>query len=413
MPFYVPRTDIPTVERNTIMMGRWISEQMFNLVHRNQLIYNTCWEDPRLDREALQLGAKDDVVMITSAGCNALDYALCGVNSVHAVDMNPRQNALLELKLAAIRELTHEEMFAMFGHGYLPTVVQAYRDAIRKHLSEFARGYWDRHIGFFANPARSFYFRGSSGAFAWLINKYIDRVARARASVERMLNAETLEKQREEYHTHVFPQIWKRPVRMAMGRDSTLSMLGVPRAQRRQVERDFGGGIAGFIEHSLDHVFSRLPLSDNYFWRVYLSGQYSPSCCPEYLKPANFDRLRNGLVDRVHVHTTTLAQFLNRTAVQPSRFVLLDHMDWMSEHRHDALVDEWQNIIDRARSDARMIWRSGGLQTDYLNEVQVDHRGTKARVPELLSMQTDLANRLHQQDRVGTYGSFFVGHLAS
>ncbi|QDV55588.1 DUF3419 family protein [Rosistilla oblonga] len=394
------------------MIGRWISERMFNFVHQNQLIYNTCWEDPRLDREALGLGPGDDIVMITSAGCNALDYALCDVRSVHAVDMNPRQNALLELKLAAIRRLPNDEVFSMFGRGYLPTAVEAYRDSMRTDLSNFARGYWDRYIKFFANPDRSFYFRGSSGAFAWLINKYIDRVAKARGSVDRMLNAETLEQQRDEYQTHVFPQIWKRPVRMAMGRDSTLSMLGVPRAQRRQVERDFGGGIAGFIEHSLDHVFARLPLSDNYFWRVYLTGQYSPTCCPEYLKPANLDRLRGGLVDRVNVHTTTLTDFLNQTSVQPSRFVLLDHMDWMSEHRHAALVEEWQQIADRARPGARLIWRSGGLRTDYLNDIQVDHRGRKTRVPDLLSMQTDLASRLHQQDRVGTYGSFFIGHLA-
>ena len=54
----------------------WISGRVFNSVHRNNLVYNTCWEDPRLDREALDFQPDDQVMVITSAGCNALDYAL-------------------------------------------------------------------------------------------------------------------------------------------------------------------------------------------------------------------------------------------------------------------------------------------------------------------------------------------------
>ena len=97
----------------------WFNVRMFNLVHRNNLVYNTCWEDPRLDRVAMDLGAEDTVLVITSAGCNALDYALTGPKSVHAVDMNPRQNALLELKKAGIQ---HLDRFGLRGPiaGRLP-----------------------------------------------------------------------------------------------------------------------------------------------------------------------------------------------------------------------------------------------------------------------------------------------------
>jgi hypothetical protein len=41
------------------------------------------------------------VVMITSAGCNALDYVLDLPAEIHAVDVNSRQNALLQLKLSS------------------------------------------------------------------------------------------------------------------------------------------------------------------------------------------------------------------------------------------------------------------------------------------------------------------------
>ena len=89
----------------------WTSGRIFNMVHRNNLVYNTCWEDPRLDRVALELGPDDEVLVITSAGCNSLDYALCGPNHIYAVDMNPRQNALLDLKLAGVKHLEFEDFF--------------------------------------------------------------------------------------------------------------------------------------------------------------------------------------------------------------------------------------------------------------------------------------------------------------
>ena len=65
----------------------------FCAVHNHNLVYNTCWEDPRLDRQALQLGPDDTLAMITSAGCNALDYALDGPRRIYCIDVNPRQNA--------------------------------------------------------------------------------------------------------------------------------------------------------------------------------------------------------------------------------------------------------------------------------------------------------------------------------
>ena len=56
----------------------WLNVRMFNFVHQHNLVYNTCWEDPRLDRVAMDIGPNDNILVITSAGCNALDYALMG-----------------------------------------------------------------------------------------------------------------------------------------------------------------------------------------------------------------------------------------------------------------------------------------------------------------------------------------------
>ena len=390
----------------------WLNVRMFNFVHQNNLVYNTCWEDPRLDRVAMEIGPKDNILVITSAGCNALDYALNGPNSVHAVDMNPRQNALLELKMSGIRNLEFEDFFAMFGQGSHPSAADIYRKALRSSLTPWSRGYWDKKIKLF-DKKQSFYFFGTSGRFARFINFYVDRIVRVRPWIDQLLSADNVDTQREIYDDHLKDRFWTKPLNFAMGQDATLSMLGVPRAQRQQVDKHYDGGIVQFVHDCVEAVFARLPVTDNYFWRVYLTGEYTPECCPEYLKPANFEKLKAGLVDRVSTYTDSVEGFLRKNDVEISRFVLLDHMDWLSTQFYPLLESEWQAILMRAAPNARVLWRSGGLKTDFVDRVNVRLHGQNRELGELLTYNSDLAAELHELDRVHTYGSFYIADLAA
>jgi S-adenosylmethionine-diacylglycerol 3-amino-3-carboxypropyl transferase len=391
----------------------WFSGRVFKFVHGNNLVYNTCWEDPRLDRVALQIGPSDNILVITSAGCNALDYALCEPNSVHAVDMNPRQNALLELKKAGIKSLEFEDFFRMFGEGRLAGVQDIYAQKLRGHLSNWSQSYWDKYIRFFDSKRTPFYFRGTSGAFAKWIKIYTDHVVRVRPHLDAALDAPSLDQQRDIYERHLKERFWTGLIRFFMDRDTTLSMLGVPKAQRRQIEMQYTGGVVQFIEDCVEAVFAKLPLADNYFWRVYMTGRYTRDCCPEYLKPESFQKLKSGLVDRVSTHTDSVQAFLERHDGQISRFVLLDHMDWLADKLFPILELEWQSILDRAAPGSRVIWRSGGLRTEFIDKVQIQHGGKLRRLPELLTMHPKLAAELHEKDRVHTYGSFYIADLAA
>lgn len=397
------------------MVKEWISRKAFSAVHLKNLVYNTCWEDPRLDRQALQLTPDDNVLVITSAGCNALDYALEGPANVHAVDMNPLQNALLELKAAAIRSLDYEDFFDLFGRGAHANWRDLYHDAVRGELPGDYQPIWDRRLDFFdaSNRRQSFYFRGTSGWFAWMMNAYLNRTPLLRSAVEEMLEAPSVEHQQDIFNRqNVSKMMWRRPLRWVLRRDTTLAMLGVPRSQRNQIDSGYPGGIGQFIQDRIETVFSKLPLHDNYFWRVYLTGQYTPACCPEYLKRENFQKLKEGLVDRVHTHTNTVAGFLQQHEPPISRFVLLDHMDWLHQNHPQVLTEEWQSIIDRAAESARVLWRSAALKVDFVDPLSVFVGGKPTRIGDLLSYQTTLAERLHLKDRVHTYGSFYIADVA-
>jgi S-adenosylmethionine-diacylglycerol 3-amino-3-carboxypropyl transferase len=92
--------------------------------------------------------------------------------------------------------------------------------------------------------------------------------------------------------------------------------------------------------------------------------------------------------------------------------VLLDHMDWMAEDDTAALEAEWQHLVHRAAPGARILWRSGGDRTDFVDALHVEVHGRKRRLGSLLGYDRRLADDLHRRDRVHTYGSFAVADLA-
>jgi S-adenosylmethionine-diacylglycerol 3-amino-3-carboxypropyl transferase len=381
-------------------------QRIFNAIYSRSLVYNACWEDPAVDRQALQLSPEHEVLVITSAGCNALDYALAGAGRVHCVDANPRQNALLELKLAAARGLDYEDYFALFGHGFHPRAGELYVARLRPQLSEFARDCFDRHWRWFASSRGSFYFHGLSGIAARGFATLLKLQPRLREGLTALFAADSIEAQREIYDRDIAPRLWTRPFNWLLSRQFVMNLLGVPYPQRKLVEAQHPDRIAGFIREALEYVVLELPLKDNYFWRVYFEGRYSPDCCPEYLKPEAHAALRAGVADRLERHTCTVTEFLQRHRRPIDRFVLLDHMDWMSSYYPDALVEEWDAILERAAPSARILLRSAQAKPDYLDRIRIGAKRQHLR--EQLVFQDALAARLHLQDRVHTYAGFVI-----
>jgi S-adenosylmethionine-diacylglycerol 3-amino-3-carboxypropyl transferase len=236
---------------------------------------------------------------------------------------------------------------------------------------------------------------------------------RLRDACDELLEANSVEQQREIYAVRVAPVLWTRPVKWALSRQFTLSLLGVPHPQRKEVQRQHEGGVAGFVREAIEYVICQLPIWTNYFWTLYLRGRYTTANCPEYLKRENFSALKAGLVDRIVISTETVTQFLKRTEEQISRFVLLDHMDWMSSYQPVALAEEWNAILDRATRNARLIFRSAHSSPDYLRTVHTGEGANRKPIVESLRFHPELARRLHIQDRVHTYAGFHIADVCA
>ena len=376
---------------------------LFRHVHGSNLIYNCAWEDPRIDRELMELDQDSTVVMITSAGCNALDYLLDQPARIHAIDVNFRQNALLELKQAIIAQGHFDTLFEMFGIGSHVRYQEIY-SGVREMLSPASQGFWDRRIGFF-NPKslkKSFYYHGTSGLAAWVMGNALFRLRpNIRNFAESLLDCRSLAEQREAYAL-IETEVMGRFSNWLFRQPALMTLLGVPRPQIQLIESTYPGGLTGYVTDKLKHVMTELPIGDNYFWRIYITGSYTLHCCPNYLRREHQEPLREH-IDRIAPYTGTLTHFLRENPGHYSHYVLLDHQDWLAWNDPAALAEEWELILANSRPGTKILMRSAGIDLDFVPQL----------VRDRLRFQPERTARLHLCDRVGTYGSTHFAEVIS
>lgn len=376
-----------------------LRDWLFRQMHSRNLVYNTCWEDPRCDRQLLQIDDHSEMVMITSAGCNALEYLLDNPRQINCVDMNPRQNALLELKQAVFRTSDYDNLFQLFGRGKHQDAPGIYHDLLRSDLDDTARQYWDENIRFFNGKGmrKSFYHYSTSGTFAWLTNNYLKVRKKLYDQIQQLFSAISLEEQVKIYY-QIEGKVLNRLTEFLVNRHLTMCLVGVPRSQQELFVEKYEKGAMGFIQECLRKVFTQLPIHDNYFYRLYLNGAYTPDCCPAYLQSDHFGTLRHRC-DQIQTHTNTISGFLTENPGSYSHYVLLDHQDWLAANDRPALEQEWQLILQNSRPGTRVLLRSAAHEINFFPKFVHQH----------VVFEQEETARTHQLDRVGTYGSVYLG----
>lgn len=375
-----------------------LRDKLFSKVHGNNLVYNTCWEDPKIDRALLEIDGDSEIIMISSAGCNAFDYLLDNPKQIHAIDINFRQNALVEFKKALFRTNNFEELFAFFGNGFNKDAPHLYRQKLRAELPEFAQAFWDKNLYYFHKnkKKKSFYFFGTSGTFAWLFSKYVNRHKKRAELVDKLFSCSSLEEQKQVYED-LEPVLISKFVKWLMNRHLTMSLLGVPRPQRQLILEEYPlGGVGEFATQRLKYIFTNLPIQDNYFWYLYTYGHYTKTNCPEYLKALNFTILSKR-EKHLKTHNCTLQKFLEDHPKAYSHYILLDHQDWLAHYAPEVLIKEWEEILKNSKPGTKILLRSASKNINFFPDF----------VKEAVFF-SPLAAELHKKDRVGTYGSTYL-----
>ncbi|KAG0241664.1 hypothetical protein B0O80DRAFT_449974 [Mortierella sp. GBAus27b] len=325
-------------------------------------IYAFTWEDPRIDLEVLNLQKDDVMFVITSAGDNALEYALHGQPSrIHCVDMNPCQNHLLELKLAAIQNLPYSEFWQMFGEGRHADFRRILIDQLSPTLSSPALQFWYKNRSTFDD---CFYETGYSG-LALRLFKWLVRIKGLSKTVQEITTTDDIRVQEQLWENVVKPAtlpVWL--VEWVLSHPAFLwNALGVPINQMKLILDE--GNAVQYIYDTLDSIMTRsLFKNDQYFYNLVVNRKYTHESCPSYLTEAGFQTLKEQkATESMLLHTKSIIQVLNSLADgELTKAVLMDHMDWFDPKDAEEEIKEVARVM---RKGGMVLWRSAGRKPWY------------------------------------------------
>jgi len=358
-----------------------------------KLLFAQSWEDPELDIEALQIQPSDRILVVTSGGCNALSLLTTGPREMIAIDMNPVQSWLMELKLAGIRTLSHDEYLRLLGVRFLEepspnhnTSIEVY-GKVRGDLSPAARSFWDCNQKMISHGVLQ------SGRYELYLRVFrrLLRAIQGGATVRELMN-QSLDMQQNFYHSQWDRTAWRLFFRIFFSRQ-VLGGRGLDPEFFKYVE-----SIGPFGEHwrrLAEHVLTDLPIRDNYFVAQICFGSYlNRTAVPRYLHPRYFETLKHH-AGRVRIITEELEKFLRKTDSEcVDKFALSNVFEWVDEPNfHQMLLYIWRV----ATPGAKLCYRNLLVRRECPDTLHAKLRSYH-----------DLAQQLLWRDRSFVYNNFVI-----
>ncbi|KAK9448850.1 uncharacterized protein V1518DRAFT_374686 [Limtongia smithiae] len=333
-----------------------------------QYIYAFTWEDPREDDRILKFKPSDTVLAITSAGDNILAYASMQnpPHRIHCVDLNPHQNHLLELKLAAFATLPYDDIWKMFGEGKHENFHEILETKLSPKLSSHAFQYWLRNTKVFTSKSGLY----DTGFTRWAIRiaKYIFWATGCEEDIKKLCKAKSLTEQKMIYTSKIRPALINPWVATIVLRNPLFlwKALGVPMHQAEMISST-SGNFLNYITETLDPLMDRSLISeDNYFYLLCLQGFYTKMNCPPYLKRDAYSRLsKPEALDGIRVHTDEIVDVVARIRKHTVTIaIVMDHMDWFDQDGVDA-TREIRALNHALKVGGRVLFRSASKKPWY------------------------------------------------
>lgn len=334
---------------------------------RDHILFSSCNEDSHSELQAFGPLDRKRVFCVTAGGGRVLNLLLARPAEIWAVDLNPAQNYLLELKVAGMRELDHEAYLRFLGVRWTTDRVRTYRD-LRPRLSAAAQLFFDRRLALVADGI----------LLQGRLERYLRRVALALRLIQplgtrRLFACHDLDEQRrllERLDGGVF-----RAVAETLCRRSVLRLFSGDPGFYRYVPPDVPLHRViydGMLNHFRHHLARNNPL----FQFVFFGHWIHEPALPPYLNAASYDDARAALRDThlVTVTNTVTGALAGTGAGSFDAFSLSDISSYLDDAEHTQLFDE---VLRVARPGARLCSRSNiahrPLTHAQASRIQRDH----------------------------------------
>jgi S-adenosylmethionine-diacylglycerol 3-amino-3-carboxypropyl transferase len=346
------------------------------------LLFGMSWEDPASDRRALSIQPGETLMTVTSGACNTLTLLLEDPGKIYAVDINPSQSYLLELKRSAIRNLDDDELREFLGLAPSDHRLQTF-ERLRGDLSAAALAYWTSKS---ESIQRGVIYSGKYESFIRLFSRSL-AVLQGKRRIEGFFRCTTLDEQKayfdERWNTFQWRLLFKLLINKRM-----LAKRGLTADYFK-----FDDGATSFADsffRRTRNAMRDVPVASNYFLSQYFRGCYlSQDAVPAYLHGENLTILRERL-DRIEIVTLPAQEWLGqRPDASIDCFSLSNICELMSSEETDRLFAE---VARSARPGARICFRN-----------LIVPRGVPEGLQGEIEFQEELSRDLIARDRSFVY----------
>lgn len=367
--------------------GNW-SEAQLNAPIR----YAQSWEDPATVVAGLEADDTTDVLAIASGGDNCFALLLAGARSVMAVDMNPAQIALVELKARAIEQLAYAECMRFVGaqEGDENAGEQRARiyAQLRTSLSGFARAYWDRRP---ADIARGVIHCGKFERYFALFRRRFLPLMQSRETIRLLLGAADRDEQRRLYDALWNNRRWRAFFRVFFSK-LLLGRLGRERAFFAQVRLE---GVAAELLRRTERGLTAVSTANNYFVEYILTGGWCDTArAHPWMRPEAYALLRERL-PRLTCRVGKMEECRPLYSDSFGAFYCSDIFEYMPADAASAAMEALRAIACPA---ARLLYYTLFVPRAF---------------PGILSEEKTAAEDLFSRDRTFFYGSVHVGRFTA
>jgi S-adenosylmethionine-diacylglycerol 3-amino-3-carboxypropyl transferase len=357
--------------------------------NRESILFSACQEDSRSELAAFGPLQGKDVFAVTAGGGRVLNLLIDKPRSITAVDLNPAQNALLELKIAAVRGLDHGAYLRFLGIRGADDRITMYERYLRDQLSAGAQRFFD---GIPKAIAAGILFQGK-------LEKYLRLGAKVLKlghpfGLKKLLDATNLDEQRVAMARWETP-FWKGVAHLVGNKHLIARLSGDPGFYRNlPPEPPLHEVLYDRVHRHLKHNLLR----ENSFLQLVLHGRYVyEDVLPIYLNANSFDLIKGALGDTdIDIQTTTVTDSLAASSAGFDAFSISDICSYLDPEPSHRL---FELVLSKARPGARLCSRSN-----------IFHRPLAAEHAARVSREPELEARLSLHDHA-TVHEFVVGEI--
>lgn len=357
-------------------------DKQLKSVKHNYIRYANCWEDADILLDGLNPEPGAKILSIGSAGDNSFAFLANNPGIVVAVDINPVQLKLIELKKAAFITFDYNNFSEFLGFKESKNRKELFK-SLTPNLKKSDIDFWNEHFHFIEEGLiYSGKFERYFNAFAYKVLPLIHTKKR----INTLFKKKTESKQKYYFNQKWNNLRWRLLFKIFFSK-FVLSRFGRSKGFVKEVDINVGD----FIFKKASKHLSSTYCQNNYFLKYILTGKFEKNL-PFYARKENYEKIKS------NIHKFEIVEgLLENTFNKDTSFTHLNLSDIFEYMNPQIFKEISENIVNNTKP---------GTKIAYWNLM----------VPRILSDENnkafkydeELSKKLSEEDKGFFYNKFII-----